>query len=205
MAVAYWQISIWHLSLVGLHGFSWLCLFSLSIQFSFPCLAKFCLAIGQDRFFINQWYSQHTKGNPTSSRGGFFISYHGFKNISIFTCCFAHACIWVCVAQCARGGQKTTSRSLSLFHVDPVGEEDQTQGTRLGSKCLYLLVYLVIHYWLLRGYPTFLGAPFSQWKAVQNHGGVQIITENNFLTDHACFRPYPFKTHSPTGPALLLL
>lgn len=53
----------------------------------------------------------------------------------------------MCVAWCTCEGQKTTFRSLSLYHVDPVGEESQTQDTRLGSKCLSQLAHLVIDYY----------------------------------------------------------
>ena len=68
MAVAYQQGSIQNLSLVGLYGVS-LTLPSFSqhsVQFSLP--SPTLLPYHRPRqFFINQWYSQHTEGNPTSS------------------------------------------------------------------------------------------------------------------------------------------
>ena len=60
MAVAYWvKFHPW-----GYMASLWLCP-SPSIQFSFPRLFKFCLAIGPKQPFINQCYSQHTDGNST--------------------------------------------------------------------------------------------------------------------------------------------
>ena len=48
MAVAY-QL-MFHLALVGLHGFPDSVLLYPSIQFSFPCLAKFFPALGPKQF-----------------------------------------------------------------------------------------------------------------------------------------------------------
>ena len=50
--MAYQQGSIASVSSSGLHGASWLCLLSPRIQFSFPRLALFCLAIDLKQFSL---------------------------------------------------------------------------------------------------------------------------------------------------------